>query len=587
MTNPTKVRRPGLRTLLLSAAGLAMVPMAPPALAQPALTQPALAKATHETLSVQADRTLARTTHLSSLTIAPGAKLSAPEGKSLTLTVDGVERNLAPGTYTGAVVLTVTPQMPFRFMDLPPEMFRAAVVIDDDHYVADKSVAAAVLGGKVGDTSANDLVIRSEGENFNGVWVGGHSNYTLNAPRITLIGNGGNDFSGFGAGITVTDDATLTLHDAQLDSWGAIRPAIFVNKQGKLKVFDSRITVRNGTLPDDYVFDFALGKMKKVPWQLGLSGNVRATVIVDSGEVYYKRSTIRSEGWGALSIDAPKHVRMLVEDCLIETSDSGYGVFSIGDSITTVRNSHFDVADMALIMAANGSAHITDGTTVDSKRFGVMMFTYPRAGTLLIDGKTVMNTASTGIQAKGTGGKIVIDDARIIPANGILIQAMIDDNDRQPGVPRAGYAYGNKTPADPDLEVSLRNTELTGDVVNSRTSQGNLFLTLENATLEGRVSNAEQSPRTGAKPNEANFRLIGDVANAFGPRKGTFGTYLTLDLGSTWIVTAPSYLDKLTILPGAKLVGKDGTPVTISVDGVQMNPAKPGSYVGAIVVAPA
>ena len=47
------------------------------------------------------------TTTLSKLTLKEGAKLTAPEGKYVQLTVDGVGRQQAPGTYQGEVVLTV------------------------------------------------------------------------------------------------------------------------------------------------------------------------------------------------------------------------------------------------------------------------------------------------------------------------------------------------------------------------------------------------------------------------------------------------------------------------------------------------
>ena len=42
-------------------------------------------------------------------TIAQGATVIAPEGKRLTMTVDGVEMPPEPGTYRGQVVLTVEP----------------------------------------------------------------------------------------------------------------------------------------------------------------------------------------------------------------------------------------------------------------------------------------------------------------------------------------------------------------------------------------------------------------------------------------------------------------------------------------------
>ena len=44
---------------------------------------------------------------LSGLTIAEGATVAAPEGKTLTMTVDGKETPVAPGSYTGKIVLTV------------------------------------------------------------------------------------------------------------------------------------------------------------------------------------------------------------------------------------------------------------------------------------------------------------------------------------------------------------------------------------------------------------------------------------------------------------------------------------------------
>lgn len=534
-------------------------------------------------LTVSGAKVIGRTTSLSSLHIAEGAALSAPKGKMLTLTVDGVERNIEPGRYAGAVVLTVTDDIPVKYLDLDPHHFRAALYIDNGRIVPSKSVRSAISGGTVGDTSADNIVIRSTGENFNGIVVDGTSRYTLNAPRIELEGNGGNDFAGFGAGIVAKGKAEVTLNNAKLTSHGAIRPALFVGGDATLHVNDSDIEVRNGVLPSDYVFDFALGKMKRVPWQLGMSGNVRALVLVDSGTVHYKRSRIRSEGWGALSIDAARRVRMYVEDSSIENGDSGYGAFSIGDSIAWFSNTKFDVADIGLVMAANGSGTFTNGTVVNSRRFGVMMFTYPRAGTLRIEGKSVFNTASTGIQVKGCGATILIDDAQINTGNGILLQAMIDDNDHQPGRPKPGQPY-TKAPADPTVHAQFRNASLKGDVVNSRTAQGDLDLRLENATLVGRVSSAVQSPAQGRLPSEAEFRLIGDVKNSFEATDGAFGTFVSLDPRSSWTVTGTSYLTRLNIAPDAKLRAPEGHRLDVTVNGQKVDVSQAGSYQGAIVI---
>jgi hypothetical protein len=45
--------------------------------------------------------------HLSALTLAEGAVVRAPEGKKLTVTVDGTPTTLTAGSYTGAITLTV------------------------------------------------------------------------------------------------------------------------------------------------------------------------------------------------------------------------------------------------------------------------------------------------------------------------------------------------------------------------------------------------------------------------------------------------------------------------------------------------
>jgi hypothetical protein len=51
--------------------------------------------------------TVDKTSYLSGLTLAEGAVVTAPAGKTLTMTVDGKETAIVPGTYAGKIVLTV------------------------------------------------------------------------------------------------------------------------------------------------------------------------------------------------------------------------------------------------------------------------------------------------------------------------------------------------------------------------------------------------------------------------------------------------------------------------------------------------
>jgi len=92
---------------------------APVTTVAPATTTSVVVTAPEKTLAPGEEWALTETTSLSSLTIGEGAKITAPEGKSISLTVNGIETGqvlattagydlvFMPGTYTGDVVLTV------------------------------------------------------------------------------------------------------------------------------------------------------------------------------------------------------------------------------------------------------------------------------------------------------------------------------------------------------------------------------------------------------------------------------------------------------------------------------------------------
>ena len=126
---------------------------------------------------------LAESLLLDSLTIADGAVLTAPAGKCLTLTVDGVTRELEPGTYTGNVALTVSDAVQVDYENhgrVDHFEMANAVVISNGKYLPEKSVSAAVCAGTVSDTSVDGLTIDSRSDNFGGVYVDGDSVVTIN-----------------------------------------------------------------------------------------------------------------------------------------------------------------------------------------------------------------------------------------------------------------------------------------------------------------------------------------------------------------------------------------------------------------------
>ena len=197
---------------------------------------------------------VAATTALSELTIGDGATVVAPEGRSLTMTVDGVETPVKAGTYKGKVVLTPAQEIaiPFNSMDHKETYkHRTAIFVDKNVYVAEKSVPAAVTSGKVTNTSAKNVKITSVGDRFAGIMVSDHSTYTIDDAEIHLTGNGKNDFAGVAPAIRVGTGSKVTVNNAKIVDTGMVRTAIWVGNGGEVAVNNSDIEANTGTVPKD------------------------------------------------------------------------------------------------------------------------------------------------------------------------------------------------------------------------------------------------------------------------------------------------------------------------------------------------
>jgi len=587
---------------------------------------------------------VAEITALDSLTIADGAVIKAPEGYSLTMTVDGVETGINPGAYTGKIVLTPTENIIKDTYN-----FRAAVYIENGKYVPEKSVAAAVTAGTVTDTSATDVKIISVGEKFNGIMVTGDSksSYSIVNPVINFTGNGANDFVGYGAAIATAGKAEVIIDNANINNTGAARTAIWVGGDSITKVNNSYIEVHNGTLPADYEFSVQPGKMMEVPWMLGTKGNLRATNLADNGTVYYNNTHIKAQGWGCLSSDnvstAPK---INATDCVIETIESGYGAFSLGTTVATFSNCTFNVKDYGII-SQDGDGVFTDGTVVNSGRFGAMY--WGSGAYLTIDKGSVFNTKSTVIQCKGGSTDIVVDNAELNPGNGIILQMMANDDPNQMGgggggIPGGGMPGGGMPGGDPaggrqggapsgapgsaggqgggmpggappgggmegggmpggqggmpgggsgsaskDVNASFSNVTLTGDIINANTASAPLAVTFKNARITGAITTATLEHALGPNGEEITmdhpelYYLIGEVTNTYCATDDAHGVSVSLEQGSTWVVDKTSFLTELTVAEDAVLKAPEGSTVTMTVDGAT-KAIKAGTYKGKIVL---
>jgi len=584
---------------------------------------------------------IVKTVELSKLTIAEGAVVKTSEGHSLTMTVDGVETPIKAGTYKGNVVLTVTDEIIVEYNGTPYKL-RAAVDIEDGKYMPNTSVAAAVSSGKVSDTSATDVSITSIGENFNGIIARGNTTFSINKPKIDFTGYGGSDFAGVGAAIMSDGKADVTVNNASIATNGSIRSAIVVRGSSTIHVNDSSIEVHNGPLPENYSFSWTnpSGALMQVPWMLGLIGTCRATNIIENGTAFYSNTDIKAQGWGAFSVDDTKKVRLTADKCTIETIDSGYGAYSIGDCIDTFSGCKINVHDMALIMAnETASGVFTDGTVVNSGRFGVMVHA-GNYGTLTINKGAVFNTTAAVIQVKSSYPNIEVEGAELNSKNGVILQAIVNDDpnmsigdagdgrgdnqagargesgmaagaatgkdggpggrggapggteqgDGKGGAPSDGGMPGGSGNSRRDITASFKDMTLKGDIINSMTTLGNIVVKLEKTAITGAITTATAEHAVGRNGEKLVMQdktdlyyLIGEVNETYCATGDKYGIKVSLDGKSSWIVDNNSYLTGLTIADGAAITAPEGYRLTMTVDGV-ITALKTGDYNGKIIL---
>lgn len=532
--------------------------------------------------TVTADEVISETTRLCGLTIAEGAAITAPDGYSLTLTVNGVETGgklvttpgvetkiSGPATYRGNIMLTVTeanlveytqgggggpppgdggpppgdggPPPPSEPITFP---FRQALYLDADGIDEAKSVLAAVVGKKpTEDSTIKNILIRSTGENFNGIYAAG-GNYTVKNAKIGFTGNGRSDFVGYGAAVTARGtDTTLVLDGVRIVTDGVARAGVVADDGSNVVVKNSYIQTYNGVLPSDYMPTIDTSQMRSVPWMLSLSGNVRATNLLGTyTQASYINSYIGSEGWGVLSTDGcTEPILTAINSTIAITGKDGYGSYGIGNATEYFLGCTFNVAtystisrgsflyygdsDPAVVAQLNTDLglSLTDKelkslkkrhTVVNSKRFGVM---WHGGGTLDVSGGTIFNTKETTFLNKGQAISITVDGskgAKLLPGNGVIMQVMDDDD---PG-PQPPFMYNTGIYDEPtgpiavqpghdiytvgatDAVATFSNIKLKGDFYNSMRgdiggmfgppSPRNMGLTFDNAWITGVISSS-------------------------------------------------------------------------------------------------
>ena len=587
------------------------------------------------------------TTQLTSLTIEEGASIAAPEGKYVTLTVNGRGTAIEPGTYEGNVVLSVADLFPwetYRFGQTETNYFRAGIVVKDGKYLPEYSVPAIVQGGTIEDGVASGQYINSRQWDFNGFYVTGDGEYTINDVTMNLVGDGTDDFCGLGAGIGVSGNVKLTVNNAEIHSFGISRGAAFVGENAEATFNDCFFTMDSGVYTQKELDDRLAGdkfRMMEPPWVMGIAGHGRATNLAGMATANYNRCVVKSNSWGVLSIDGGCVTRLNVKDSVLEmTGDTGYGVFSIADDVAFDykaygKHGSYDVVDHSVIkgvtypiIMSNGKAGgaFINGTEIYA-RFGALIFRND-GGHLDIKNKTVVNTELCTFIVKGANSYITVDDSTLNPANGVILQLMDSDETGMGGgnfmvprdvvdVPVEGRDLTTAIPTE-DVFVSISNMEANGDFYNATTNtypnsvkdpeepvpdhqppemdfgqvrgmgkdlQGakNLDMKVSNAKINGLITAAKgEYPEGLVRISKENYKDL-SVITCTAAEPVNNGVILSLDKDSVWTVPGTCYLTKLSLEEGAVVQAAEGKTISFTVDGAPAE-LKAGEYTGKLVI---
>ncbi len=581
-----------------------------------------------------------------------------------TLTVDGVERDLSAGTYTGGnIVITLTnktgnekpamgPGISISSMALglsPVPIVtnystRVAAVIADGKLQSGYSVSDAIKGGATDSFASEGATINSQSSYFGGYLID-NSNYTISGLNMTLKGAGADDFSGWGAGITATDKANVTLKNAVLDTTGVIRTAIWVGGEGSSLNADNIVVSAHGdksattySATDNY----AVPMLERVPFALGLEGNVRATNVLGSATANYQNSIIASDSWGVLSTDSGKAgtSALTVSDTLAgigtiekamsgasytatKTVDgtnygftvgqlgklSGYVAYADAGVIDTFKNVSFYSPDYIGIIASGTSTMNFSDSFGYSGRIGFMSH-QTKDGALNITGGT-FNIADTFVMIKSGSANpdymnVSISGAKINlfgqnAQSGNLLQLIESDDAGGPFT--TTYTIHDKTLDDikamkdgaatlPTV-ASFTDVDVKGNIYNSvYSTQENLNVTFDRSKITGVISSSvahhvddSGAPMNGKTINGGDggdYLAFGRLANVAAEAVNN-PVQLTLK-NTAWTITGTSYLSSLTLDKNSSIVSGDGIAAALTVNGKTVTLTPGTTYTGKIIL---
>ena len=595
-----------------------------------------------ETTFYQSTWLITETVRYTKLHICERAVLKSPEGTFLTLIVNGVGRDIKPGTYQGDVVLSVTnayamgPHGLMKANQISRD-FHTAVVLEDGKVAEDKCVAALLTDGSITGEKVEGLTLYSNEECFNGILVTGDTECVIKDVTVGFEGFGDNDFLGVGSAVAAIDHSKVTIENCDFTVNGVTRCAIHAGG-------DSHVTVRNTRVTNQSPDTHWLGSFT---WQLGVRGSNRLVQLTDNANVTYDNCDLKSNGWGVCSIDGTwESCRLVIKDSRMELSgprSHGYGAFCIGENEVIFDNCDVKVNGYPLmLMGMEGLGKSTiQNSRIRGRHFGVFVVSDDNS-VLDIKGSDFV-TGKSALCIKGSSTIINVEKTSMKPGNGTIVQLM-DTEESGMNVSAFHVPVGVEDTAMPerdlstvspteDVTLNFIDCQLEGNLYNSTTNirayrnneigtmgefhdtiigirrrpdggadngammepvrarhngddlrgPKNMGVNLKGSQITGIISSAGQAYREGlTRIDESNREELSNVTQWAAPTVNN-GVVVSLDSGSAWTLTGTCYITGLTLADGAVLKAAGGKRLSMTVDGVE-TPVQSGAYIGKIVL---
>lgn len=590
---------------------------------------------------------LEQTTRVKELEIGPKGRMIVPEGKLLTMTVDGVQMDPLPGKYFGDIYLTVTDYIPAPITGMhakptdPPEPYRTGLLLGKAG-AEENAVKSAYRGGNVYGMTVSGGRITSTGECFNSMILTG-GQYDVNGLTIENTGHSVDDGKGLGAAILAGNDSQSMFDHLTIKNQGIRNDAIITGGTANMTVKNSTIVCAGGT-PEQIQSVHKLRPGKAcMTFVSGGWGTTRAVNVQNDSSIRFENCTIQSDSWGVLSTDniaspnefhAPK-TRIYAKDCNVElTGRHGYGSYSIGDCTNIFDHTRMYAPDVAYKVANElAGGEFINGSEIIGGRFGVM-WQSNQGGKLVVKDSTICSGRSTFI-ARSCFPNIYCENATLKTGNRVILQ-MFDSDD--PGFGKSEVEVDTEIPIkDPehnvttaqhhnvsiwgfeqenwctDLQATFKDMTICGDFYNGTTNAKKPMMLPPPAAPGG---DKEDKP-TGMPPMHSknypinlvltldNVKLEGVISASRAQhsvktisgsnRKEIYQVYdtpcpvvnngviVTLKNGTEWTVIGHNYLSALHMDESSVVKTPDGCDVELIVDGKEV-PCVPGDYQGDIFI---